>query len=421
MQRASKSYKQAMKKPLRNRAYIKATIGIINSIAQKNIQVSKDGSNDLSYLSNLTDAFNGIVVDKPYATMENDFSKVDNTMFFPPKNKADVRYSNGIISKALCGFIKVDFQGENGLDIKGLTIDFGDCFPTKLTISNDNTVREYTNDTRYFRTEDVFDNTSFITIKADTMVNVKGRLRIYSFQCGIVNVLTDSQVKSYSFKDNVSSICDSIPSQDMTLTVDNQNLYYNVDNPESAIGYLEQGQEIHVTLGYEIDDYGTIEWIKENVCYLKSWNSTHLEAKFTAVDIFDYKLQDKYYRGMYRENGISLYDLAVDVFTDAHIEETDYFIDPYLKNEIVYNPMPVVSHREALQIIANAGRCTLSIDRDEKIHIQSSFIPKDSLSVNNKTDFSMIKDLTKDIEKQDYAMCSLDYSAVDDTMYFLPL
>ena len=69
----------------------------------------------------------------------------------------------------------------------------------------------------------------------------------------------------------------------------------------------------------------TIEWIKENVCYLKSWNSTHLEAKFTAVDIFDYKLQDKYYRGMYRENGISLYDLAVDVFTDAHIEETDYF------------------------------------------------------------------------------------------------
>ena len=124
---------------------------------------------------------------------------------------------------------------------------------------------------------------------------------------------------------------------------------------------------------------------------------------------------------MYRENGISLYDLAVDVFTDAHIEETDYFIDPYLKNEIVYNPMPVVSHREALQIIANAGRCTLSIDRDEKIHIQSSFVPKDTLSVNNKTDFSMIKDLTKDIEKQDYAMCSLDYSAVDDTMYFLPL
>ena len=53
MQRASKSYKQAMKKPLRNRAYIKATIGIINSIAQKNIQVSKDGSNDLSYFSNV--------------------------------------------------------------------------------------------------------------------------------------------------------------------------------------------------------------------------------------------------------------------------------------------------------------------------------------------------------------------------------
>ena len=67
------------------------------------------------------------------------------------------------------------------------------------------------------------------------MVNGQGRLRIYQFVCGIANTFTDSQVISYSMKEHVSPITDSLPSWDVSLTVNNYDGYYNPDNPDSAL------------------------------------------------------------------------------------------------------------------------------------------------------------------------------------------
>ena len=50
MQKVSKEYKEAMKKPFRNRGYIKATIGIINNDAQDNI-VAPELENNFTYFS----------------------------------------------------------------------------------------------------------------------------------------------------------------------------------------------------------------------------------------------------------------------------------------------------------------------------------------------------------------------------------
>lgn len=419
MQKASKRYKQSIKAPLRNRGYIKAYLGVINLRAQHSIEVSKKRTN-LAYVSNVNDVFNGYEVRNLYATAENDFSHVDGSMFFAPQSEDATLYNNGIVSNSLNGSFYFVFRDEVDLDIKGLTIDFGECYPTKFVVSNDNTTKEYTNDKRIFSTEDVFNATSFFTITATEMVNGKGRLRIHQFTCGIANTFTNNDVKSYSWKEYVSSVCDSIPSQDMTLTVDNQNRYYNVDNPDSVIAYMEQGQEIRVSFGYDVGD-GKIEWIKENVAYIKSWSSTDTEAKFTAVDIFEFKLSEKYYKGLYRKEGISLYDLAIDVLNDAGItDDRQIYIDDYLRKVIVYNPMPVVSHKEALQIIANMGRCTLSIDRDSKIHIQSSFVPDSVATSNNATEFSNMELLLKNTVKSVYADASKDYTLLNGEMKFLP-
>ena len=219
-------------------------------------------------------------------------------------------------------------------------------------------------------------------------------MRLYQFTCGISNNFSNKEVKSYTFKDYVSSITDVIPSQDMSLTIDNQNLYYSPDNPESTIAYMEQGQEIKVAFGYDVTGCGNIEWLNETTTYLKTWSATDVEAKFTAVDIFDYKLSGTYYRGMYRETGISLYDLAIDVLHDAGvIDEREYFVDPYLQDVIVYNPVPAVKHSEALQIIANAGRCALYVDRQGSIHLQSSFIPDMTAFSNGETAYSHVSNI----------------------------
>lgn len=420
MQNVSKVYKQSMKAIGRNRGYIRATLGIINSEAQKNVEVNEQTS--VTYFSDITKPFNAYAVDKVYTTAEQDFSKVDGSMYFLPKQSSGLDYYNsGIATSGLLGAIYISFHGVLGLDIKGLTIDFGECYPVDFSVENEGITRYYKgNDKRYWVTEDVFDGTSYLIIKPSKMVNGQGRFRIYQFSCGIVNSFSNKETKKFTLKEYTSSITDSIPSVDMSLTVDNQDLYYSPDNPESTLAYFEVGQEMKVAFGYDVTGNGDIEWLPEQTAYLKTWSASDTEAKFTATDRFDY-LTDKYYKGLYRENGISLYDLAIDVLHDAGItDDRYYFVDPYLKDIVVRNPMPAVKHSEALQIIANAGRCCLYEDRDRRIHLKASFIPDMEASCNGETEFSHIENVLNDDTKDAYAIASNDFSVVDGSVFFLP-
>lgn len=420
MQNVSKNYKESMKAIGRNRGYIRATIGIINSNAQENVAL--DARTKVTYFSDTKKPFDSYTVDNVYATAEQDFSHVDGTMYFLPKKSSGMSfYNNGIVTQDILGSVYISFQDVLGLDIKGLTIDFGEYYPVDFSIQNDSITRFYSgNDKRYFVTEDVFNGTSYFIITPSKMVNGQCRLRIYQFFCGIVNSFTNKEVKNFSSKEHVSSITDTIPSMDISLTVDNQNLYYSPDNPESAFAYFEIGQELKVAFGYDVLGDGNIEWLPESTAYLKNWTANDKEAKFTATDRFDY-LTGKYYRGLYRKNGISLYDLAVDVLTDAGItDRREYFIDPYLKDIVVYNPLPVVKHSEALQIIANAGRCALYEDRQSRIHFQASFIPDMVASSNGEAAYSNIESVLIDDKKDGYAITSNDFSVVDGSVFFMP-
>ena len=73
MQNASQEYKESMSQPLRNQGYIRISIGVINSEAQKAINVN-DERNNLTYFSNKKNLFEGYEVEKVYATEELDFS-----------------------------------------------------------------------------------------------------------------------------------------------------------------------------------------------------------------------------------------------------------------------------------------------------------------------------------------------------------
>lgn len=420
MQNASAEYKASMKQPLRNRGYIKATLGIFNNDAEENVQMPLE-QNDLTYFSDNRKLFEGYEVTKVYATAEENFSTVDGNMYFlPAENYHGTIYNNGAVSEDVLGSFYINFKESPGYDLKGLTIDFSAYYPTAFVIEWDNGSKEYINNQRQFVTEDVFDGVTYFKITPIQMVNGNGRLRIFQFICGIAKTFSNPEVRSYSFKEYVSPITDTIPSQDMTLEVDNQNLYYSVDNPDSALAFLELGQEISVSFGYDVTGNGDIEWLPANTCYLKSWSADDVKAKFTATDRFD-NITSKYLRGIYRTEGISLYDLAIDVLHDAGItDEREYYVDPYLKNVKVNNPVPAVKHTEALQIIANAGRCVLSQDRKKRINLRSSFVPDMTPSANNKTDYSDISELLKNTKKNGYAIASNDFSVVDGSLMFMP-
>ena len=72
------------------------------------------------------------------------------------------------------------------------------------------------------------------------------------------------------------------------------------------------------------------------------------------------------------------------------------YFDNFLKNTVTHNPLPVTTHAECLQIIANAGRCTLSVDRQNRIHIQLAIRPIIEISSNGSLDFSNLEDILTD-------------------------
>lgn len=419
MQLVSKEYKEAMQLPFRNRAYIRVSIGVVNSDAQENAAL--DEETEITYFSDGQKPFDGYTVTKPYATAEQNFSKVDGSMYFLPKETDGYSfYNNGIVTNDILGAVYISFGGLVGLDIKGMTIDFGECYPTQFTIQSDSGTKSYENDKQLFTTEDAFDGSSYFIITPIKMLGGQDRMRIHQMTFGIANTFSNDKVINCSLKDYVSPISETIPSMDVSLTIDNQDLYYSPDNPESAIAYMEIGQEVKVSFGYDVTGNGDIEWLPETTTFLNTWSADDVQAKFTATDRF-YQLTDTYYKGLYRESGITLYDLALDVLNDAGIEdEREYYIDPYLKRITVYNPLPAVKHSEALQIIANAGRCALYEDRANKIHLKASFVPDMQVSVNNKTDYSSIENLLKDNRKDAYAIASNNFSRVDGSLFFMP-
>ncbi len=415
MQKVSQEYKNSMKQILRNQSYMKVTIGVINQEAQRTAYIS--APEDYTYFTNPIKPFNRYTVDTLYATAEQNYSPADGSMLFLPRNANDGILNAGIVTKNLLGNIEISFDAP--YDIKGLTIDFGKAYPVNFTIESDNHAVTITNNSAAsFVTEEVFSQATFIRITPLTMVNGQGRLRVHQITMGIGIYFDNQKILNSSLKESISPISEDMPTLDFNLTIDNQDRTYDIENDASSINFLESGQECSVQYGYEIEDNIT-EWVPGAKIFLKSWQADDEQMKITAVDRFDY-MQGTYFKGKYYSDGISLYDLAIDVLADAGVDPREYWLDGYLKHVTVHNPIPVVSHREALQIIANAGRCILTQDREARIYMKSSFIPDMVASSDNDTYFSKTANVLTAGTKDVYATAVNNVTAVGSSQYFLP-
>ncbi len=73
---------------------------------------------------------------------------------------------------------------------------------------------------------------------------------------------------------------------DFTVTLKNYDKYFNVDNPRSAINFLETGQEMDIYYGYQLPESGEIEWIKGNHLLCSEWESDDYTATIRCQDVF---------------------------------------------------------------------------------------------------------------------------------------
>ena len=415
MQTVSREYKRSMKEKLRNRSYIRVTIGVINQEAQSSAYVPRP--ENYTYYSNLKWPLDNYQVQELYATCDLDYTAVDGSMYFLPRSREDVVLNQGIVSEDLPGSIEIQFPIR--YDIKGLTVEFGRAYPVDFRIESDNkTVEIAGNATGHFVTEEIFEGATFLRFVPASMANGQSRFRIHQLTMGIGIYFDNRKILLATKKEHISPIMEELPTLDFDMTIENKDRAYDVENEESTVNFLETGQEVKVLYGQELDN-GTVEWLPGATVYLREWSADDEEMSFTATDRFE-SMDGTYYKGEYRSEGISLYDLAVDVLKDAGVDSRTYWLDNYLKDVSVCNPMPVVSHKEALQLIANAGRCILYQDRSGNIFMKSSFVPDMEAASDNEVYFSHAGAVLDKKAKQSYAMTARDYTDVQPTQYFLP-
>lgn len=420
MQKVSKAYKESMKSSLRERAYIMISFGLVNQKAQAKATVD-NGS--YAYYSNKDNIFGEHIDDTVYATLEEEFTKVDGSMFFLPRATEGGRYydtgivSDKLISEARCEVIIS--LNTIAMDFKGLTINFGENYPVDFDIvgSTGQTIEFRGNTKSKWSTEEVLENTTYIKLVFYKMKNPQSRLRIYSIMFGYGLVYYNDSVMSSALDSYVSPIGADVPQFDFSVTLKNYDHYFNVDNPNSAINYLETGQEMDIMYGYQTPGSDTIEWIQGNHLWCSEWESDDNTATIRCQDIFR-NMDGEYVKGLYSAAGKSYYALAEEILKDAGISE--YYIDPRLKKLYSNNPIPRVKYKEALQIIANACRCVLTQSRDGKVQIKSNFMPSASIATNGEETYSNAANVLTDTPKVEYATLAGNYTPTDGTMFFLP-
>lgn len=420
MQKVSKAYKESMKSSLRERAYIMISFGLVNQEAQAKATVD-NGS--YAYYSNKDNIFGEHIDDTVYATLEEEFTKVDGSMFFLPRATEGGRYydtgivSDKLVSEARCKVIIS--LNTIATDFKGLTINFGENYPVDFDIvgSTGQTIEFRGNTKSKWSTEEVLENTTYIKLVFYKMKNPQSRLRIYSIMFGYGLVYYNDSVMSSALDSYVSPIGADVPQFDFSVTLKNYDHYFNVDNPNSAINYLETGQEMDIMYGYQTPGSDTIEWIQGNHLWCSEWESDDNTATIRCQDIFR-NMDGEYVKGLYSATGKSYYALAEEILKDAGISE--YYIDPRLKKLYSNNPIPRVKYKEALQIIANACRCVLTQSRDGKVQIKSNFMPSASIATNGEETYSNAANVLTDTPKVEYATLAGNYTPTDGTMFFLP-
>lgn len=411
----SNAYKQAMSKKLRDRAYISVGIGIINQDAQESGNVSAD----LGYWSK-GNVFDTNQSNIEYATLEENYFRADGTMYFMPENEGLAQFlTNGIATSDILQPIRIDFPQIYG--IKGITLEFGSAYPTEFRIETEEKTLNYTNDASKFVTHDVLGDTDYIVITPISMVGGQQRFRLQSVLMGVGLQYSNTQTKDLTLTEFVSSISDELPSEDLKFTFYDEENRFNVDDDNSFIDFLETMQRVTLSFGITLDN-GTVEWNQIATMYLKDWKSQKGIVSLSATDRLE-QMEDEYSLAN-RIYDRTAYEEAESIFADAGLEPDEYYIDEYLQDVALHNPMPEGTHKECLQLLANACRCIIRQDQNGVIRIVANFAnvldPEDlSVSTNGVADWSKPENVLIGTDVV-YADMTQDFFKADGSMYFLP-
>ena len=335
--------------------------------------------------------------DGDYVAFEKDFFRVGSNQRILP----DADYiKNGYVSSVMCDNDGV-FQEIPVIDISlaiaqsfvGMTYEFAYAYPTQIRVTyylrgkQQGQFISIPTDVIFVDAKNRLSEFDRITFEFLSMSEPNRRLRIARISFGYEKKFNMGDIISVNHNLSIDPISSSLPYEKLTLKVNNLDRDYNPDNPQGLWVYFTNGQPLRIRYGVEVD--GEIEWVDAGKLYLSDAPKVDANsASFEAVDTIS-TLTHEYNKGLWRENGITLYDLAVNVLDDAGV--TKYVLPDSLKNIITFAPLPILPHRECLQMIANASECVLRTDTQGTVVIENQ--------IHEETPIDYHIDFTKVFEK----------------------
>ena len=415
---ASNKFRNSMKQLLRERGHMKITIGIVNSFAQTHGTLT----GDLLPYSNEPFIWGSKIANTDYATFEENQFKMDGSQYLLPSPSEGGAYNKdtGIVTEDFLGAVEVSFNQE--YDLKGMTITFGDFYPTSFKITIDSTDYVYSNNSPIFETSDTFGLVREFTITPLTMVGGQQRFRIQNIVMGVGFTFSDDIISNYSATEEISFISNEISKHSFTLKVFDTDNIFDVDNSNSFINYFQTEQKIVSMVGLEIDDEGTIEWVQQGVFYLKDWGKQGMYLTLKGEDKLSF-LTD-YYNDGNTIHERTLYNDFVDLMQYIGLDSDEYDVDETLREITVVNPIPNVTVAQALQMIANAGRCICFQDRYGIINMVANYSlvldPEDVIVTStNAADYANAHNILVGATDV-YADLTYNFFVADGSMKFIP-
>lgn len=340
-----------------------------------------------------------------YASFEKDFLRVGSEQRILP----DAGYiANGYVSSVMCDengvfqeipVIEVSFaQAQNFI---GMTYEFAYAYPTQIRVTYylDGEQRgqfvSIPTSVSFVDAKNRLSDFDKITFEFLGMSEPNRRLRIARLSFGYEKKFEMRDILSVNHTLSIDPISSSLPYEKLTLKVDNMSKDYNPDNPQGSWLFFTNGQPLSIRYGVEVGD--KIEWVEAGRLFLSDAPTVDgTSASFEAVDMIS-TMTKTYNKGKWNERGETLYDLAYAVLADAGV--TNYILSESLKGIITRAPLPILPHRECLQLIASAGECVLYTNPQGAVVIEKQTL--DESPVDFYIDFTKMfeKPIVKKTEK----------------------
>jgi hypothetical protein len=317
-----------------------------------------------------------------YATFERDYFGLDGSFYLPPKlgeSESEMGWWSENLSEADGSFLSppiIEFTFTNPHQSIGLTVTFDTQTneyatdflievydPTEALLTSESVVGN-TSPIYYFETP--IENYSRITITILKWAKASRRARIVEVDFGIVQEYLGDKLISLKVIEEMDLLASTVPSNEMQFILDNSDNAFNILNPNGIYRFLKMNQEMSASIGLLINekDY---EYIPMGKYYLTEWTVEEgaMTSTFVGRDIFTRLELVEYTRLLQNTN---LYDLAVDILAEANIE--NYSIDEGLKDITTVGFTEKIKVREALQMVAIAGKSVIRQSRNGAILLE---------------------------------------------------